>query len=160
MCHQNDVITTTARDISFTTRKQQTKNMTHLVCIMQLIMLHITFSLARTLPVSHASDIQLLPDLVEQENLVKVRSLQWLLWLAGWMHDSSYLLSVILAVSQQENFEYMAPLLGLFDYGLPISSIYDYELKLLGPSRSVYTTALQMDSLGSRIWTVSPGTKV
>ena len=84
----------------------------------------------------------------------------WPLRLAGWMHDSSYLLSVMLAVPQQEFFEYMAPLLGLFDYGLPISSLSDYELKLLWPSRSVYKSALQMDSLSSRIWTISSGTKV
>ena len=82
---------------------------------MQLIMLHTTFSLARTLSVSHAGYIRLLPDLVEQENLVKEGSLQWPLWFTSWMHDSSYLLYVMLAVPQQENFEYMAPLLGLFD---------------------------------------------
>ena len=65
MCRQNDVITTTAHDISFTTRKQKTKNETHSVCIMQLIMLHITFSLARTLSVSHACDFRLFSDLGE-----------------------------------------------------------------------------------------------
>ena len=93
---------------------------------MQLIMLHITFSLARTLSVSHAGDFRLFPDLVKLENLVKMRSLWWPLWLAGWMHDSSYLLSVMLAVPQQEYFEYMAPLLGLFDYGCA----YIFSLRL------------------------------
>ena len=106
--------------------KKRTKNKTHSVCIMELIMLHITFSLAGTLSVSHAGNIRLLPDHVEQENLVKVGSLQSPLRLASWMHDSFCCLWCWLF----PNRKILNTWLLCLDYLMmapPISSLSDYK---------------------------------